>query len=300
MTDSQDRNVLHHAVLKEHDGLVKQLVLLDADHSKLRSQKDTKGKTPLACDGKGQFKDIFTTVWDAAREGALDKLKVMIRPGTNDQEPKNSEAAAAAAEHPGKHQVDDGSPWLGNTPLHVAVKAKQIKAVKLLVWDLNANSKAKNANNLTPVDYCKKYIKDEATRFTVMGLLTKMHKDTTVQKNLHIKKEKEAIRQQEQAEMKKLRDDLKAALQKRGLDIAAMFKKFDANGDGKFDQVEFEAAFTVLEIDFKVVALRKLVALSDKNMDGKVDAQEFTDMLYGDIIGKNEESETGASAKGNE
>jgi hypothetical protein len=31
-----------------------------------------------------------------------------------------------------------------------------------------------------------------------------------------------------------------------------MFKVFDTNGDGNFNQTEFEAAFTVLEIDFKV------------------------------------------------
>jgi len=182
------------------------------------------------------------------------------------------------------HAVDDCTPWLKNTPLHVAVKAKQIKAVKFLVWTLNANSKAKNASKLTPIDLCNKSIKDEATKFTVMGLLTKMHKDTTVQKNLQVKKEKEAARQKDAAEMKKLRDDLKAAITQKGYDIAKMFKRFDANGDGQFDQLEFEAAFTVLEIDFRVSALRKLILLSDRNADGKIDAKEFTDMLYADEV----------------
>lgn len=62
----------------------------------------------------------------------------------------------------------------------MAVKHKQIKAVKLLVFELNANSKAPNKSKQTPIDFCKKFIKDEATRFTVMGLLTKMHEVTTV------------------------------------------------------------------------------------------------------------------------
>ena len=55
---------------------------------------------------------------------------------------------------------------------------------------------------------------------------------------------------------------------------------FDTNGDGVFDQKEFEAAFTVLEIKFKVADLRKLIDLSDKNNDGKIDFNEFHDMLY--------------------
>lgn len=68
-----------------------------------------------------------------------------------------------------------------------------------------------------------------------------------------------------------------------------MFKKFDANGDGRFDQMEFEAAFTVLEIDFKVASLRQLIALSDKNNDGVIDIEEFTAMLNDKNFGIEEE-----------
>ena len=60
-----------------------------------------------------------------------------------------------------------------------------------------------------------------------------------------------------------------------------MFKLFDTNGDGTFDQMEFEAAFNVLDIEVKVADLRRLIALSDKNNDGKIDFPEFNDMLYG-------------------
>lgn len=81
LTDSSDRNVLHHAVMKEHADIAKKLIFLDVDHRKLRSQKDIKGKTPLLCDAAGQLKDAFVTPWDAAREGNLDKLKTLLRPG---------------------------------------------------------------------------------------------------------------------------------------------------------------------------------------------------------------------------
>ena len=50
-----------------------------------------------------------------------------------------------------------------NTPLHIAVKNKEIKIIKALVWDLNANPEAKNGNDKTPIDYCKQFIKDEET-----------------------------------------------------------------------------------------------------------------------------------------
>ena len=62
-----------------------------------------------------------------------------------------------------------------------------------------------------------------------------------------------------------LRSNLKKAIEAKGYDIAKMFKIFDTNGDGTFDQTEFEAAFNVLEIDFKVDQLRRLIILSDRN-----------------------------------
>ena len=80
-----------------------------------------------------------------------------------------------------------------------------------------------------------------------------------------------------------MRDQLKKALDLKGLDIATTFKKFDTNKDGRFDKVEFEAIFTVLEIDFKVAQLRTLVAFSDKDRDGKIDIREFTKLLEADM-----------------
>lgn len=47
LTDSSNKNVLHHAVMKQHPEIVRKLLWLDSDHSKLRNQEDTKKKTPL-------------------------------------------------------------------------------------------------------------------------------------------------------------------------------------------------------------------------------------------------------------
>jgi len=217
------------------------------------------------------FKDVFLTVWDAAKSGLADRLKQLIGASP-------TEAAVTGA---AKHSVDAATPWLRNTPLHLAVKGKQVKAVKVLVWDLQANTKAENAQNSTPIDFCKKFIKDEETQTTMMGLLLKMHQNTKVMKNLEAKREKAEAQRREHEEVEVLRTSLATAIEAKGYDIAKMFKVFDANGDGSFDQTEFEAAFTVLDVDFKVASLRRLVALSDKNADGKIDFQEFHDMLYG-------------------
>jgi Ca2+-binding EF-hand superfamily protein len=59
-----------------------------------------------------------------------------------------------------------------------------------------------------------------------------------------------------------------------------MFKLFDKNGDGVFVQLEFECAFTVLEIPFAKADLRRLISLGDANKDGRIDFDEFHDMLY--------------------
>ena len=59
-----------------------------------------------------------------------------------------------------------------------------------------------------------------------------------------------------------------------------MFKRFDKNGDGVFSPLEFECAFTVLNINFGKEDLRKLISMTDKNKDGRIDMNEFHSMLY--------------------
>ena len=172
LQDDQGRNILHHAVIKQHSDIVKKLIFLDADFSKLRNMKDTKGKTPQQYDDRGLFKEIFETIWDAAKKGNCERLKQLAK----------------------STDIEDKTPWLSNTALHIAVRSKQVKTVKTLVWDLKANVKSVNGMDLTPIDYCRQFIKDEETRTTVMGPLNKMHQNTIVVKNLAIKREKEAKR----------------------------------------------------------------------------------------------------------
>ena len=45
---------------------------------KLRKLSDSKFKTPVQYDEKNLFKDVFVTVWDAARLGNSDRLRQFI------------------------------------------------------------------------------------------------------------------------------------------------------------------------------------------------------------------------------
>ena len=47
--------------------------------------------------------------------------------------------------------------------------------------------------------------------------------------------------------------------------------------------MEFECAFTVLEIDFKKADLRKLISASDSDKDGRISHSEFCHMLDNDL-----------------
>jgi len=69
---------------------------------------------------------------------------------------------------------------------------------------------------------------------------------------------------------------LKQALDRKGItDLAEVFKRFDTNGDGYFNEVEFGCAFTVLKIEFSGEDLRSLIRMTDKNRDGKISFEEF-------------------------
>ena len=92
-----------------------------------------------------------------------------------------------------------------------------------------------NKAGFSPKDYCNKFIKDEATRATAMGLLTKMHQSTQVVKNIEAKREKARAKEHAYQETQRLRVSLKNAIESKGMDIKKMFAMFDSDGSGTFD-----------------------------------------------------------------
>ena len=59
--DITQKNVLHYAVINKCKELVVKLIEMDADHSQLRKQKDSKGKLPQAYDDASLFTSLFVT-----------------------------------------------------------------------------------------------------------------------------------------------------------------------------------------------------------------------------------------------
>ena len=57
--------------------------------------------------------------------------------------------------------------------------------------------------------------------------------------------------------------------------VAEVFKRFDTNGDGYFDENEIISAFKILKVDFNKDELKKLIKYTDVDNDGQIDFDEF-------------------------
>ena len=88
---------------------------IDADRGEMRNMKDAKGKKPDQYDKSSQYTELFSTSWDHAKEGNVRKLKACL-----DQ---------------GRFEVDQQTPYLKNTALHIAVKSLQLDVVKTLIYE---------------------------------------------------------------------------------------------------------------------------------------------------------------------
>ena len=113
----------------------------------------------------------------------------------------------------------------------------------------------KNAKGQTPFDIAKASVKDKEMLNTIEGLL-RGSKSTKVVRNADIKLNKFKDEQSKIETITRLREKLKAALSQAKVSLGQFFMKFDKNGDGKFSPLEFETAFTCLEIDFSKAELR--------------------------------------------
>ena len=66
-----------------------------------------------------------------------------------------------------------------------------------------------------------------------------------------------------------------------------MFKRFDTNGDGYFNEIEFGCAFTVMGVTgFSNDSLRKLIRVADKDKNGRIDYKEFEQFLMAESVEK--------------
>ena len=149
----------------------------------------------------------------------------------------------------------------------------------------------KNKAGRTPEEMALKVLKDRDMIETIVKLLQKRTQSTKVDRKKEVRLENKLHNQQKLNSVKELRNSLKAKLQDQGIDIKEMFNRFDKNGDGVFSYLEFECAFTVLDINFAKDDLRKLINMTDANKDGRIDMNEFHAMLYADDLADEEEEQ---------
>lgn len=141
--------------------------------------------------------------------------------------------------------------------------------VKYLIGQ-KADSLARNFKTQTPKMLAAN-LKDTELRTTMDALLDRTNMSTKVVRNTQVKEIKKQMKGQNDLEVERLRQQLKQALKTKGItDLAGVFKRFDTNGDGYFNEVEFGCAFTVLKVEFSKDDLRKLIRLTDTNNDGRI------------------------------
>lgn len=147
--DLNGRNALHTAVLNKQKAIVVALLNLDQDTSSLRTSLDCKMKTPQQYDDSNLFGNLFLSLFDCIKLGDFINLKKNFAQQTQTRQ----------------------THWLGDSPLHVAVKQKQLEAIQWLISQ-NESPVQPNRAGKTPQDFCGK-IKDEPMRRCIEGLLSK-------------------------------------------------------------------------------------------------------------------------------
>jgi len=153
--------------------------------------------------------------------------------------------------------------------MHLAARYANLDTIKLLMpystGKLRGFECDKNTAGKSPLEYAKFHSKDINVLTTIEGLLNKLHTSTKVIKNAEVKLEKAERKNKADSEVQKLKDTLKMRLAEKKIDLGKAFKMFDKNNDGFFSAMEFECAFTVLDVDFKKSDLRKLMDVTDTN-----------------------------------
>ena len=277
--DYNNRNALHHAVLLKQKEIIKYLIKYDSDNNLLKTNKDSKGKTPIDLDRTKTYEYEYITIWDAAKRNDVNLLKKVHK------ELKY-------------YEVNEQTFINKNTPLHDAVKNKAERAILYLLKE-GANKDIKNINGQTPLDTIekvkfpdKKWIKivkklfnGEIKEFTD---LDKLEIDRGLENNNSLKigkkKEKknktldEALSQD--MRLLNLLSLIKQEIIKNDINLEELFNQLDKKKNGKLSFNEFKKLFKNLNIeDIKEEDITYIMIYLDTNKDGNLQYKEFLNLL---------------------
>ena len=276
--DYNNQNILHHAVLLKQKEIIKYLIKYDSDNNFLKTNKDSKGKTPIDLDRTKTYEFEYITIWDAAKDNNINALIKLI-------------------EQLKYYEINEQTYTNKNTALHFAVKYKAEKAI-LYLLKKGADKKKLNINEQTPLDTIekvkfpdKKWIKIVKKLFSGkiedFSELDKLEVDKYVENNnsfsSNINKDKnENIKKDLALDMRLigLLSNVKEQITKRNIDINELFKQLDKNNNGKLSLKEFKKLFKMLNIeDISENDIHYIIISFDLNNDGKLQYKEFLNLM---------------------
>ena len=276
--DYNNQNILHHAVLLKQKEIIKYLIKYDSDNNFLKTNKDSKGKTPIDLDRTKTYEFEYITIWDAAKDNNINALIKLI-------------------EQLKYYEINEQTYTNKNTALHFAVKYKAEKAI-LYLLKKGADKKKLNINEQTPLDTIekvkfpdKKWIKIVKKLFSGkiedFSELDKLEVDKYVENNnsfsSNINKDKnENIKKDLALDMRLigLLSNVKEQITKRNIDINELFKQLDNNNNGKLSLKEFKKLFKMLNIeDISENDIHYIIISFDLNNDGKLQYKEFLNLM---------------------
>ena len=276
--DCNNQNILHHAVMLKQKEIIKYLIKYDSDYNLLKTNKDSKNKTPIDLDRTKAFYYEYITIWDAAEENDVNLLKKLLK------ELKY-------------YEVNEQTYINKNTPLHSAAKNKAERAVLYLLKE-GADQKKINIDGHTPLDTIekvkfpdKKWIKNvkkildkEIKEFTQ---LDKLEVDKYIETNSNLKNKKnEKLNKNlgeglnEDMRLLELLSIIKKQLEDQNYDIKDFFKRLDKNKNGVLSFKEFKKLFTNLQLeDISEDDIIHIISYLDTNEDGKLQYKEFLNLM---------------------
>ena len=276
--DCNNQNMLHHAVLLKQKEIIKYLIKYDSDNNFLKTNKDSKGKTPIDLDRTKTFENEYYTVWDAAKKNDVDLLKKLIKDLKY-------------------YEVNEQTYINKNTPLHMAVKYKADRAILYLLKEGGDKDK-KNINGHTPMNtiekvqfpdrkwikIAKKILDGEIKEFVQLDKLKvdKYMDSNNTSKLSNGKEKKKKLGEELKKDMRllELLSMIKEQINNNKMNIKELFDQLDKNKNGSLSFKEFKKLFTKLNIDeINEEDIIYIMSHLDSNKDGKLQYKEFLNLL---------------------
>lgn len=265
------QNALHISAGKGCAEVLEYLIRQDADRNILRAQLDIQKRCPKDLDVFNKLDPYFLHIWDHCRMGETEKLKEQI----------DSK----------KYSINEQTTIKKNTPLHIAIEFKQIKAIKLLI-SLGADYKILNSQGKSPLESAfslndSEFIKSVCTLIAPSVsnpekiLESKFFQDPKIDRNLNKslpKLMKKSVFGKK--DFSKYWEKINKKLIEKKVSINFLFDMMDQSRKGSLNINEFKNMLVWLGLTFSSEICSKLFKNADENMNDLLDYHETIKQLH--------------------